>query len=36
MDATPYHQKELADIWLDIFQDRYGFAARPAASGMAA
>jgi putative two-component system hydrogenase maturation factor HypX/HoxX len=28
VDTTPYRQKELADMWLDIFQDRYGFAVR--------
>jgi hypothetical protein len=28
MDTTPYRQRELADMWLDIFEDRYGFAAR--------
>jgi putative two-component system protein, hydrogenase maturation factor HypX/HoxX len=28
VDTAPYRQRELADMWLDIFEDRYAFAAR--------
>jgi putative two-component system protein, hydrogenase maturation factor HypX/HoxX len=28
IDTTPYRQRELADMWRDIFEDRHGFEAR--------
>jgi putative two-component system protein, hydrogenase maturation factor HypX/HoxX len=28
LDTTPYRRRELADMWLDIFEDRHGFEAR--------
>ena len=28
IDTTPYRQRELADMWRDIFKDRHGFEAR--------
>ncbi|HKQ00428.1 MAG TPA: enoyl-CoA hydratase-related protein [Actinomycetes bacterium] len=28
VDPTPYRERELADMWHDIFQDRHGFQAR--------
>ena len=28
VDTTPYRERELADMWHDIFQDRHGFEAR--------
>jgi hypothetical protein len=28
LDTTPYRQRELADMWHDIFEDRHGFEAK--------
>jgi putative two-component system protein, hydrogenase maturation factor HypX/HoxX len=28
VDTAPYRERELADMWHDIFQDRHGFEAR--------